>query len=56
MVYQHVLGAAAPVVTVGTVAMLPATGMNLLTSVAVSLGAGLVTWGVVYVLQHGKTL
>lgn len=37
-----------PVVAGGTVAVLPATGADFLTSAALAVAAGLVTWGVVY--------
>jgi len=41
---------------VAAITVLPATGTDFITSVAVSLGAGLVTWGVVYVVQRGRGL
>ena len=38
-------------VAVGTVAVLPATGADFLTSAALAVAAGLVTWGAVYFLK-----
>ena len=37
-----------PVIATGTAAVLPMTGTDVLTSLATAVGAGLVTWGVVY--------
>lgn len=37
-----------PVVATGTAAMLPMTGADTVMSLAIAAGAGLVTWGVVY--------
>ena len=54
--YGRGAGPIAAVLSAGTVAVLPATGVDFLTSLAVSLGAGLVTWGVVYVVQRSKAL
>lgn len=40
-----------PAVATGTVAVLPATGADVITSLAVAVGAGLVTWGAVYLYK-----
>lgn len=37
-----------PLVTVGTAAVLPATGADFITTAATAVAAGLVTWGAVY--------
>lgn len=50
--YGKILGATPPVVALGTAAVLPATGTDFLTSMAITLGAGLVTWGTLYVLKR----
>lgn len=42
----------APVLATAGVAALPSTGTNDLVQFALALGAGLVTWGVVYAYQH----
>lgn len=42
---------AAPVVSGGTVAMLPATGANFLTTIAIALALGLIVWGLGYLIQ-----
>lgn len=46
--YGSVLGAGATVAATGAVLMLPNTGGNVVLNIAVSLGAGLVVWGVAY--------
>lgn len=52
--YGETLGTTAPaVVTLGTAAVLPATGSDFVTSLAVAFSAGLLTWGLVYVLNRG---
>ena len=52
MYSQDVLGSTAPVVvTTGTVAVLPSTGADFITSAALAVAAGLVTWGVVYFVK-----
>lgn len=37
-----------PVVATGTVAVLPATGVDFITTLAIAVAAGLVAWGSVY--------
>lgn len=39
------------VATAGTVAVLPSTGMDAVMSLALAVAAGLVAWGVMYILQ-----
>lgn len=47
--YGEVPGKLAPVAVGGVAAVaLPTTGTDTVTSLAISVGAGLVTWGVVY--------
>jgi hypothetical protein len=48
--YQKVLGASVPAVATATV--LPNTGSSMIVTVALSLGAGLVTWGALYVAAN----
>lgn len=45
-------GAGAGLVAVGTAAMLPNTGSNLIVTVAISAIAGLMAWGTLYVLAN----
>ena len=49
--YGQVLGACAPVAAACAVAVLPNTGSNVWVTVAMSVGAGLVTWAAVYKLR-----
>lgn len=42
------LGAGAATVATGAVLVLPNTGGNIIVNIALSVGAGLVTWGVLY--------
>lgn len=35
----------------GTAAVLPATGADVITSLAIAVAAGLVTWGVIYFIS-----
>ena len=52
MYTQDILGTTAPVATtVATVAVLPSTGADFITSAALAVAAGLVTWGAVYFLK-----
>lgn len=37
-----------PVVATGSVAVLPATGADVLTTLAIAVGAGLITWAALY--------
>lgn len=54
--YGEVQGTVVPVVaTAGTVAVLPSTGMDAVMSLALAVAAGLVAWGVTYVLQAART-
>lgn len=48
--YGRVMGAG--VVSVGAATVLPNTGSSMVVSVAVSVAAGLATWGVMYVLAN----
>lgn len=43
------------VVSAGTVAVLPSTGMDFVLSLALAVAAGLVAWGAVYYLQAVRT-
>jgi len=53
---MYVLPAVSAVPAVAAITVLPATGTDMVTSVAVSVGAGLVTWGLLYVVQRGRAL
>lgn len=41
----------APVTTLGAVTMLPATGVNNITSIAIAVFVGLVVWAAIYVYK-----
>lgn len=43
------------VATTGAVAVLPSTGMDAVMSLALAVAAGLVAWGVTYILQAART-
>ena len=45
---------APPLTTMGTVTLLPATGADPVTSIAISIAAGLVVWGAAYLIQAIK--
>lgn len=47
----EVLGACTPIAAATCVAVLPNTGSNVWVTVAMSVGAGLVTWAAIYKLR-----
>lgn len=46
--YKGGLSAGAATVTTGAALTLPNTGSNMLINVAISVGVGLIVWGVIY--------
>ena len=54
--YGEVPTGTVPVVlSASTVAVLPSTGMDAVMSLALAVAAGLVAWGVTYILQAART-